>query len=161
MKKTKTCLVCPKFTDNILCAKHSRMTASLMGRERTRMYVRIRDDFRCQDCKRRRTPQFAKKNRLRLFDIHHINGLCGKKSRSYDRVSDMQNMITLCHSCHFNRPEHTVKNPMSRRWRADRNDRIKRDFQKGVRTVLIAKKHGLSTARIHHIVHGKKPWKAK
>ena len=80
----------------------------LRGRERTRMLVRIRDNFTCQDCGLVRTPKMAEELNKRLFDIHHFNE-CGKKSRSYDKVDDLGGMITLCHKCHFNRPEHTTK----------------------------------------------------
>lgn len=79
------------------------------GRERTRMLVRIRDNFTCQDCGAIRNPIDNKSTRKRLFDVHHLNGLCGKMSRSYDKVESIDNLITLCHKCHFNRPEHTVK----------------------------------------------------
>lgn len=48
----------------------------------------------------------AKEEGRRLFDIHHLNGLCGKKSKGYDRVSEIDGLITLCHKCHYNRPEH-------------------------------------------------------
>lgn len=73
------------------------------GRGRTRMLVRKRDDFTCQLCRDRRTPEQAKEHGKRLFDVHHLNGMCGKKSRGYDRVKDMSGLITLCHKCHFNR----------------------------------------------------------
>jgi len=76
------------------------------GREYTRMRVRARDNFTCQDCGDIRTPEQARKTRKRLFDVHHLNGICGKKSRGYDKESDMPNLITLCHKCHFNRPDH-------------------------------------------------------
>ena len=79
------------------------------GRDLTRMKVRIRDKFTCTDCKQVRTPEMAKMAGDRLYDVHHLNGLCGKKSRGYDRVSDIDGLITLCHRCHFNRPEHRMK----------------------------------------------------
>lgn len=79
------------------------------GRERTRMLVRIRDSFTCQDCYSVRTFEESREHGKRMFDVHHLNGLCGKKSRSYDRVSEIDGLITLCHKCHFNRPEHKTK----------------------------------------------------
>jgi len=88
------------------------------GRDRTRMLVRIRDNFTCQDCGERRTIRQVTalnknkrklKGRKKLFDIHHIHGWCGKKSRGYDSINDLSKLITLCHKCHYNRPEHKVK----------------------------------------------------
>jgi hypothetical protein len=86
-----------------------RKTYQVEGRELTRMLVRIRDNFTCQDCGEIRTPKEAKRFNVRLFDIHHLNGMCGKNSRGYDRVKDMDGLITLCHRCHFNRPEHAQR----------------------------------------------------
>lgn len=80
---------------------------TVQGRERTRELVRIRDKRMCQDCRKK----WIDGNRR--FDIHHLNGLCGKRSRSYDKVSEMGGLITLCHKCHFNRPEHRQRNPLS------------------------------------------------
>lgn len=73
------------------------------GRDLNREKVRIRDKHTCQDCKR------VWDGKERRFDVHHLNNLCGKKSRSYDKVSEIHDLITLCHKCHFNRPEHTSK----------------------------------------------------
>lgn len=88
------------------------------GREVSRMFARIRDKFTCQDCGDVRLPKYVKthnnrckglKGRIKLFDIHHLNGLCGKKSLGYDKMSEIDGLITLCHKCHYNRPEHTTK----------------------------------------------------
>lgn len=90
----------------------------LEGRERARMLVRIRDDYTCQDCGLRRTAQevsaFNKKikglsGKWKNLDVHHTHGMCGKNSRGYDPTSDISKMITLCHKCHYNRPEHKVQ----------------------------------------------------
>ena len=81
------------------------------------MMVRERDKFTCQDCGDVRRPEEVHeynekltglKGRIKLFDIHHINGLCGKNSKGYDSTKDMSGLITLCHRCHYNRPEHRV-----------------------------------------------------
>lgn len=77
--------------------------SGLTGTDYTRELVRQRDSFTCQDCGKKW------KKGTRRFDIHHINGLCGKKSKAYDKVSEMDGLITLCHKCHFNRPEHASK----------------------------------------------------
>lgn len=73
-----------------------------MSREFTRKRVRERDNHTCFDCKKVWTEG-------RNFDVHHLNGFCGKKSKGYDKISEMGGLITLCHKCHFNRPEHKVK----------------------------------------------------
>ena len=65
------------------------------GRDRTREAVRIRDKRTCQDCGKKW------KEGQRRFDIHHLNGECGKKSRGYDRIADIKGLITFCHSCHM------------------------------------------------------------
>lgn len=98
------------------CSKVLKGTGN--GRELTRMMARIRDNFTCQDCGAVRTPREVFKNnakkktlkgRIKLFDVHHTNGDCGKKSRGYDSVEDLSILVTLCHKCHFNRPEHATK----------------------------------------------------
>ncbi len=73
------------------------------GRDFIREVVRMRDKHTCQVCKRRWNEG------QRRFDIHHLNGFCGKKSRSVDKISEIDGLITLCHKCHFNRPEHKSK----------------------------------------------------
>lgn len=90
----------------------------LEGRDRARMLVRIRDKFTCQDCGAVRTAKEVKeanarkstlKGKMKLFDVHHIKGLCGKNSLGYDSTNDLSGMVTLCHKCHYNRPEHGSK----------------------------------------------------
>ena len=71
------------------------------GMDYTREKVRIRDNQTCQNCGK------IWVDGQRKFDVHHLNGLCGKKSRKYDKVSEMDGLITLCHKCHFNHPEHS------------------------------------------------------
>ena len=88
------------------------------GRGRARHLVRLRDDFTCQDCRARRTLRQVQrynskikglKGRIKLFDVHHQDGRCGKLSRGYDTTMDLDGLVTLCHRCHFNRPEHTQR----------------------------------------------------
>lgn len=72
----------------------------LTGREAIREKIRIRDNHTCQICGKRWEEG------QRRFDVHHID--CDKeKSRQYD-VYDIEkdNLITLCHKCHLNLPEH-------------------------------------------------------
>ncbi len=71
----------------------------------SRELARKRDKYACQDC--------GKKWKIgeRRLDVHHLNGLCGTPSRgyTYDKVSNIDGLITLCHKCHFNRPDHRLK----------------------------------------------------
>ena len=79
------------------------------GRDRTRFLVRLRDNFTCIDCGEKRPPSecgIGKKYK-KSFDVHHINGKCGKKSHGYDSTKDLEGLITLCHQCHFNRHDHS------------------------------------------------------
>lgn len=74
------------------------------GRDFNREKARIRDNHTCQDCGKQW------KEGQRRFDTHHIKGLCGKKSHGYDNITEINLLVTLCHSCHYNRPEHRCKN---------------------------------------------------
>ena len=69
------------------------------GREYTREIARMRDGHTCQKCGR------IWRNGEKRFDIHHLDGLCGKKSRKYDRLEDIPALITYCHKCHMNLDE--------------------------------------------------------
>jgi hypothetical protein len=89
--------------------------AHLEGRARARALVRIRDDYTCQDCGLTRPIEEVQKHnskitglrgKMKSLDVHHTHGQCGKNSRGYDSTSDISKMITLCHRCHYNRPEH-------------------------------------------------------
>lgn len=73
------------------------MEKRLEGRDYVRELVRIRDKHTCQEkgCGKKW------KEGTRRFDVHHTNGQCGKKSRKYDRKSDMGGLTTLCHACHI------------------------------------------------------------
>lgn len=93
---------------------------TMNGRSWVRHIARIRDKFTCQDCGFIRTGTDVinynnkiegLKGRIKNLDIHHLNGLCGINSKGYDRIKDIDGLITLCHSCHYNRPEHKCKSP--------------------------------------------------
>ena len=77
------------------------------GRDYIRERVRVRDNYTCQSCGLKRTPDDAKKEHKKAFDVHHLEGLCGKKSKGYDKKNTMSCLITLCHKCHFNRHDHS------------------------------------------------------
>jgi len=79
------------------------------GRDGIREQVRNRDNYICQSCGK----QWKKGQRR--FDIHHLNGQCGKKSRRYDKKKDMDNLITLCHKCHYGR--HDFSKRLNGKWK--------------------------------------------
>lgn len=84
----------------------------MQGMDYTRELVRIRDKYTCLKC----AKKWKRGNRR--FDVHHLGGLCGRFSRSYDKVEDMGNLVTLCHKCHLNLPEVTEKmRNKSGRWK--------------------------------------------
>ena len=91
---------------------------NMNGRERNREIARARDNWTCQDCGFRKTYIEVQEHNSKItglehktksLDIHHTKGLCGKKSKGYDKVDNLDDLVTLCHKCHYNRPEHTVK----------------------------------------------------
>lgn len=75
----------------------------LEGQDRVREIIRRRDNWTCQICGKKW------KESQRRFDVHHID--CKKeKSKQYDIwEKEKNNMITLCHKCHLNIPEHRRK----------------------------------------------------
>jgi len=74
------------------------------GRGRNRQRARLRDNLTCQKC------GVVWVWGTRRFDIHHLDGVCGKKSRGYDKT--VEGLITYCHKCHLNL--HEVRTKMSR-----------------------------------------------
>ena len=73
------------------------------GRDRVREMVRHRDHYTCQECGR------VWNRTMRRFDVHHLNGLCGKKSRGYDSVGETDGLTTLCHKCHMSKHVDNMK----------------------------------------------------
>lgn len=99
-----------------------RRNKAFQGRNRVREFVRMRDKYTCQDCGLERTREEVDaynsklrtlKGMMKSLDIHHLNGECGKNSRGYDSIESVAGLITLCHSCHFNRPDHSKKSKMA------------------------------------------------
>lgn len=129
IKKELICLICRKsfisYTKKSFCSKHSRYFKKQkiepwrkQGREFSRGIVRARDNYTCQSCGEKRTLQMSKKQNKKQLDVHHLGGLCGKKSKKYDSVKELKLMITLCHKCHYNHPEHSkniVKNKVEKK----------------------------------------------
>ena len=87
-----------KDTETPLVEKYPQLR-NMQGREYNRELVRIRDNHTCQLC----GHKWVKGERR--LDIHHLD--CDKeKTRQYDKPSEFGNLITLCHGCHLNVPEH-------------------------------------------------------
>lgn len=76
-----------------------RTGTELQGMDRTREVVRIRDSHKCQDCGHKWNDG------ERRLDVHHLNGLCGKLTYRYDKIEDIDGLVTLCHRCHMNQEE--------------------------------------------------------
>lgn len=102
----KTCFICRrplsgirKFCEN--CIKENKLDVG--GKELVRGVARGRDNNTCQSCgyKWRGTE----KKRL---DVHHLDGLCGKLSQSYDSYDMLHKLITVCHKCHYNLHDHAA-----------------------------------------------------
>ena len=86
-------IILPDSLGNLI--EVSRAGIKLQGIDRTRELVRRRDGYTCQICHK------LWKSSERRFDVHHLNGNCGKKTKIYDRISDANYLITLCHKCHL------------------------------------------------------------
>ena len=78
----------------------AEVLAKMGGRDRNRELIRIRDDHTCQLCGKKWEEG------QRRLDVHHID--CEKeKTRQVDNLEKEQhNLVTLCHKCHLNLPEH-------------------------------------------------------
>lgn len=119
------------------------------GKDIVREAVRRRDGYKCYLCEKKW------KEGERRFDVHHLNNLCGKKSRKYDRVSETNFMITLCHRCHLS--QHQVRGRMSVQiWdpvkTKKRNTSIIKLRKSGWAYPKLAKKFNISEARCWKIV---------
>lgn len=86
------------------------------GRGYTRTLVLIRDGFTCLQCQEFKTPLMLvdEKGKKKLHDIHHTDGVCGKKSRKSDKIEEMNTLVTLCHSCHYR--SHDFSKRVSKVW---------------------------------------------
>jgi len=102
----KQCAICGKALEKRakrFCREHSECLKRFTGRDYVRELVRIRDNQTCQGCSEKWKPGERK------LDVHHIKGFCGKNSRGYDNIKDMDTLITLCHRCHYNRHDFSQK----------------------------------------------------
>lgn len=77
--------------------KPDRLTQAILrrgGRDYPRELVRQRDKRTCQMCGKKWVEG------QRRFDVHHLYE-CGSKSKAYDKVDDLDGMVTYCHKCHL------------------------------------------------------------
>ena len=88
---------------------HGIDNKKFQGRDLVREAIRKRDNYTCQICGKK-----WKRGKRRL-DIHHLDGLCGKKSQAYDKAGDITGLITLCHKCHLNLDENRKKMSIANR----------------------------------------------
>lgn len=87
--------------------RHSVSTTTayyMTGRDYVRELVRTRDNHTCQECGKVWQWWSGK----RRHDVHHLNGLCGKKSQKADKIGEMDGLITLCHKCHYHRHDFSL-----------------------------------------------------
>lgn len=108
--------------------------------------VRVRDKHKCRECKK------LWRNPKRRFDVHHLNGQCGKKSRSYDQVSTMSGLITLCHSCHMKK--HASRRSMFNYKLTGKEKEIK-NLLKTNSYSLVGKMLGVSHAAVYWKINGR------
>lgn len=88
----------PKDTGTrFYCSEHSEELKKFTGRDLVSELVRIRDNKTCQNCHKKWNGE------ERRFDIHHLNGNCGKLSNSYDSRMQTDGLTTLCHKCHMSK----------------------------------------------------------
>lgn len=116
------------------------------GRDLVRFRVRSRDNFTCQDCGK------VWVEGKRHFDVHHLNGLCGEKSRGYDSEKDMCGLITLCHKCHFNQHDWAGRDKLKEKSHLKRNEKIVSMRGSGMSYSQIGKQFNLTRQRIQQIV---------
>lgn len=115
------------------------------GRDMVRERVRVRDKHTCQDCRKRWNGI------SRRFDVHHLKGMCGKKSRGYDKLSEMKGLTTLCHSCHMlkHRGRQTGKAVLP-----NHRNKVKSLRKKGITYDAIGKKYGVSSQAVYYFING-------
>lgn len=87
-------------TNSYVC-RHTNRKNKLQGRDFTREQVRKRDDYTCHICSRQW------KHGEKRFDVAPLIGINSKK---YNKVSETDALVTLCHSCNCSR-----KNGIERR----------------------------------------------
>lgn len=121
------CPLCKVKTHGVVCKKcrpklKVRNIHSTQGRGLVRLIARVRDKFTCQDCGFMRTQRQVDnynakhgKGKMKSLDIHHLDGECGEKTKKYEAVTSLPKLVTLCHQCHFNRHDFSLKGKASMR----------------------------------------------
>ena len=93
--------IMPKTKVKIDKLNIARITGMSSGsRDRVRELIRIRDNHTCQICGK------VWKTWQRRLDVHHIDCVKEKTNQCDNYEKEKDNMITLCHKCHLNLPEH-------------------------------------------------------
>lgn len=110
------------------------------GRDRTREIVRCRDKHTCNKCGK------VWIRGGRRFDVHHLNGKCGKYSTGFDEVGTLDGMKTYCHKCHSNL--HMRKVRMRQGWQSVSDRRQKEKIE----AALLLSKKGFSLKKIARII---------
>ncbi len=106
MYKRITCYICRNILVNgesKYCGDCRKENKLEHGRDLVRGVVRGRDNNTCQSCGFKWKLGMDRKR----LDVHHLEGMCGKKSKGYDSIySDLSKLITVCHKCHYNLHDH-------------------------------------------------------
>lgn len=123
----------------------------LSGRDMNREKIRIRDKRTCQECGRKHDPG------ERRFDVHHLDGLCGKMSRSYDTMENTDRLTTLCHSCHMSK--HVKTEQRTNRLTKVQIAKFQQLREDGLSYRGIALQLGVSYASIYNRANGKGHYK--
>jgi hypothetical protein len=150
--EVKDCRICGSLFKEFEGALYCEVCRPrLEGRERTRWLVRLRDGLKCRAC------DVKWKEGSRAFDVHHLKGLCGKRSRKYDSVKAMDDLVTLCHKCHLTqhitrRRMRTAKTKNGGVDASERLGRMRSMRAEGNSFDAIAKNVGLSQARVWQIL---------
>ena len=107
------------------------------GRDYVREKVRNRDKQSCRICGKKWIGG-------RKFDVHHLNGLCGKMSRGYDSIKNISGLITLCRKCHCN-----IHSKGKKAHRGIDVDKARKMRSTGMTYDAIAKKLGFTARAVH------------
>lgn len=117
------------------------------GRDYVREQARLRDKHTCQECKE------IWNGKERRFHVHHKEGLCGKNSRGYDSIKNLEVLVTLCHRCH------TLAHDRSKPGRKSVLPQYRKEVikmrQKGLSYDAIGKKYGVSSQTVYSFLNKK------